>query len=119
MPKYNFVCKDCKIEAHYYVSSKVESIDCPSCNNKMHRQLPQTNSPTQVKELIDPYLNKRLDKDHDSIMKERKRNHYIDVEIPRLIERYSIETCLENKWLIYNDKGELVVNKNWMPSEKG
>lgn len=118
MPKYNFSCEKCKIESHAFVPAKVHTIKCPSCGAEMVRLLPNINSPTEVKEIVDPYLNKRLNKDHDLIMKERRRSHFLNVEIPRLIDTYSLETCLENGWLVYNDKGELVVNKNWIPSEK-
>lgn len=118
MPKYIFKCEKCNNEATKFVPVSVDMVVCANCNSKMNRQMPNLNSPTEVRELVDPYRNKRLNKDHTTIMKERKREHYLNVEIPRLVEKYSLETCLENKWLTYNDKGELVINKNWMPAEK-
>lgn len=117
MPKYNFTCDSCENKLHKYVSTSIETITCPKCGQSMKRDLPTINSNSEVREVVDPYLNKRLNKDHNAIMSERKREHYLNVEIPRLIEKYSLETCLENKWLVYNDKGELVINKDWTPSK--
>jgi hypothetical protein len=117
MPKYNFVCESCSIKTHKYVSAKTETVVC-TCGKNMHRQLPVIEGQTEVRELIDPYLNKRHVKDQDTLLKDRRRTHFADVEIPRLVDTYSVETCLENKWLVYNDKGELVINKNWVPSGK-
>jgi hypothetical protein len=77
----------------------------------MDRQLPNTNAPTEIRELVDPYTNVTWGKDHEAVMKHRKETHYWEVEVPRLVQTYSIETCLEQGWLIYNDKGELVINK--------
>jgi len=82
----------------------------------MHRQLPKIGDLIEVRELVDPYLNKSLNKNHDDILKERKETYYWEIEVPRLIEKYSLETCLEEGWLIYNDKGELTINKK--PSKR-
>jgi hypothetical protein len=40
-----------------------------------------------------------------------KEDYFWEVEVPRLVQTYSTETCIENGWLKYNDKGELVINK--------
>ena len=110
MPKYNFTCTKCSTKTHKYVPISVETIIC-SCGEVMSRDLPNTNSPTEVRELVDPYTNITWGKDHEAVMKKRKDDHYWEVEVPRLVQTYSIETCLEQGWLIYNDKGELVINK--------
>lgn len=111
MPKYIFNCTSCKESIHRYVPSSVETYKCPTCDATMNRQLPNTNAPTEVRELVDPYTNITWGKDHETVMKDRKETHYWEVEVPRLVQTYSLETCLEQKWLIYNDKGELVINK--------
>lgn len=111
MPKYNFTCTKCETKTHKYVPTKVETIACAACGEQMNRDLPNTNSATEVREIVDPYTNKRWGKDHEAVMKKRKEDHYWEVEVPRLVEKYSVETCLEQGWLIYNDKGELVINK--------
>lgn len=110
MPKYNFTCTKCATKTHKYVPISVETITC-ECGEMMSRDLPNTNSPTEVRELVDPYTNITWGKDHEAVMKKRRDDHYWEVEVPRLVQTYSIETCLEQGWLIYNDKGELVVNK--------
>lgn len=110
MPKYIFSCNSCETKTHKYVPTTVEHITC-TCGEQMNRDLPNTNSATEVREVVDPYTNKRWGKDHEAVMKKRKEDHYWEVEVPRLVETYSLETCLEQGWLIYNDKGELVINK--------
>lgn len=77
----------------------------------MKRLMPKIDGQTEVRELVDPYLNKTHSKDQESVLKERKEQYYWEIEVPRLVEKYSLETCLEQKWLVYNDKGELVINK--------
>lgn len=116
MPKYNFTCDKCKTTKHKYVSVKTETLLCDVCQETMTREFPNTNAPTEVRELVDPYTNITWGKDHEAVMKDRRDQHFRDVEIPRLVNKYSIQTCLENKWLVYNDKGELVINKDWTPS---
>jgi len=111
MPKYIFKCPNCNAQAHKYVPVTIEQIDCLCCPSKMDRKFPNTNAPTEVRELVDPYTNITWGKDHEVVMKERKETHYWEVEVPRLVQTYSLETCLEQKWLVYNDKGELVINK--------
>jgi hypothetical protein len=92
------------------VPTTVEHVPCV-CGEQMDRELPNTNSPTEVRELVDPFTNVTWGKDHEAVMKQRKEDYFWEVEVPRLVEKYSTETCLENGWLIYNDKGELIINK--------
>lgn len=76
----------------------------------MSRQLPQTGGQA-VTEIVDNYTGVKRDQNHDALKKERHDEHYWNVEVPRLIQTYSLQTCLEERWLVYNDKGELVINK--------
>jgi len=110
MPKYYFFCEKCDIKVHRYVASSVLSTVC-TCGNKTTRLLPKIDGQTEVREIVDPYLNKTHQKDQKEILDERREQYYWEIEVPRLIEKYSLETCLEQKWLVYNDKGELVINK--------
>jgi hypothetical protein len=110
MPKFKFVCQNCGDAVLRYVNASTESIQCVSCNKEMKRQIPTTGSQA-VKEVIDPYTGVTHLQDQQELLKERKEDHYWNVEVPRLIQTYSIETCLEQKWLVFNDKGELVINK--------
>jgi hypothetical protein len=81
----------------------------------MQRQFPGSGSQV-TKEVVDPFTNVRTASDEKQQNKDRKTEHFWENEVPRLIQTYSIETCLEEKWLIYNDKGELVINKS--PSKR-
>lgn len=111
MPKYNFTCTKCEHKTHKYVPSTIETIECSECHEPMSRDLPTIKGETEVREVVDPYTNRKWGKDHEAVMKKRKEDHYWDVEVPRLVQTHSIETCLEQGWLVYNDKGELVINK--------
>jgi Zn-finger nucleic acid-binding protein len=118
MPKYRFICPNCSTEKILYVPVSVLVSRCPNCRGiDMERQLPNISGATEVKEVVDPYTNIKWGKDHELVMKKRKDDHFRDIEIPRLVDKYSIETCLENKWLIYNDAGELIINKDWTSSK--
>lgn len=110
MPKYIFTCPKCATQTHKYVSVNTITVPC-TCGETMNRELPNTNSETEVREVVDPLTNRKWGKDHKNVMKQRKEDYYWEVEVPRLVQTYSIETCLEKGWLVYNDKGELVINK--------
>ena len=77
----------------------------------MIRQLPNLSSETEVREVIDPLTNRKWQQDQKELIKARRDQHYWEVEVPRLVQTHSLETCLEQQWLKYNDKGELVINK--------
>lgn len=76
----------------------------------MKRQLP-INGSQAVTEVIDNFTGVKRDQNHDIDIKARREQHYWEVEVPRFIETYSTQTCLEEGWLVYNEKGELVINK--------
>lgn len=116
MPKYIFSCTNCDSEITAYVASTVIEQTCQKCLAKMERKLPNIEGNTDVREVVDPLTNRKWSKDHQQIMKDRRETHYWEVEVPRLVEKYSLETCLEQGWLVYNDKGELVINKS--PSKR-
>lgn len=111
MPKYNFKCHQCEYTGHRYVPSTVEVLPCPECKEQMQREMPKIDSPTEVREVVDSYTNTKWGKDQLAVVKQRKDDHFWNVEVPRLVQTYSTETCIEEGWLKYNDKGELVINK--------
>jgi hypothetical protein len=111
MPKYRFVCDKCGKGGHKYVPTSVTELSCKDCDGKMHREMPKLASGTEVKETVDQYTGVTWNQDQKSLTKERHEQHFWEVEVPRLIQTYSLETCIENKWLVYNEKGELVINK--------
>ena len=115
MAKYRFYCEVCKVEVEKFASPKTEEIDCSTCASKMGRKLPNSGSQA-VREVIDPYTNIRTAPDERAQNNARKTEYFWENEVPRLIQTYSVETCLQEGWLVYNDKGELVIGKS--PSKR-
>lgn len=115
MPKYRFTCTKCGNEKMQYANLSTFTVECDKCKANMERQLPSSGSQA-VNETVDNYTGVKRDQNHDELKKQRRDQYYRDVEIPRLIQTYSLETCLEQKWLVYNDKGDLVINKEWSSS---
>lgn len=111
MPKYVFQCSSCTFRQHKYVPSSVESLECPECKNMMNREMPNLAGPAQVTETIDSYTGATVDQNHAEQVKQRRDDYYWNVEVPRLVQKYSVETCIENRWLVYDEKGNLVINK--------
>jgi len=111
MPKYTFKCHNCGSEAVRYVPASIEQVECTKCPAPMFRELPVISGSPEVKETIDSYTGVQHNQDHDQMVKDRHEQYYWEVEVPRLVQKYSLEASLENKWLVYNEKGELVINK--------
>lgn len=116
MPKYCFKC-ECGNEVDKYVSISTKEITCKNCQSLMVRQFPRTGS-QRVTETVNSFLNIRHEEDHKETLQKRRTKHFWEVEVPRLVQSgtYSIETCLEEGWLVYNEKGELELGKG--PPEK-
>lgn len=110
MAKYRFQCEKCLIIFERYASANTEALPCKECKANAKRLFPTIGS-QQVTETIDPFLNIRHGEDHRKQLENRRIEHFWDVEVPRLIQTYSTQTCLEEGWLVYNEKGELVIGK--------
>ena len=115
MPKFRFQCSTCNLEVERFASPKTETSKCPTCDGPMSRLFPGSGSQT-VREVVDQYTNTRTAPDEKSQNKSRKTEYFWEVEVPRLIQTYSLETCLQEGWLVYNDKNELVIGKS--PSKR-
>lgn len=109
MPKYVFKCDKCDKTKHLYTSIATKNVGC-DCGGSMNRQIPVI-SGQQVYETVDSYVGTKWTDGQEADLKKRRDNHYWEVEVPKMIETYSLETCLENGWLVYNEKQELVINK--------
>lgn len=109
MPKYNFTCEKCGKSKQAFTSVQTSSITC-ECGSNMARQFPNVGV-QRVTETVNTYTNTRQDQDNKELSKKRRDDHYWNVEVPRLIETHSLETCLEQGWLVYNEKRELVINR--------
>lgn len=110
MPKFRFKCEECSNEVERYTSPSKSNIECPKCHKKMLQQFPGSGS-QKVREVIDSFTNVRTAPDEKQQNQARKTEYFWEVEVPRLIQTYSLQTCLEEGWLVYDDKGELVINK--------
>lgn len=109
MPKYRFICPSCDKEVSKFVSIETEKYPC-ECGHQMDKQFPTING-QQVTELVDSATGVTWKQDQQILIEKRKEEHYWEVEVPRLVQKYSLETCLEQGWLTYNEKGELVIGK--------
>ena len=110
MAKYIFKCEVCAKTEEKYVPRLCKDILCSVCGGQSNRQLPNI-AQQQVSEVVDTYTGTKRDQNHDDLIRQRREEHYWTVEVPRLVQTMSTETCLEQGWLVYNDKGELVINK--------
>lgn len=109
MPKYTYICDFCDIEMQRFASVDDKTITCPKCHEDMSRQMPKLKAP-KVTETIDKYSNKKHIEDQGAVLKERKLDYYWSVEVPKMVDSgiYELETMLEQDWVYYNEKNELV-----------
>jgi hypothetical protein len=78
------------------------------CGEIMKR-MPPSIGKSEMKEVADKYTNVHLPPDNDEILKQRKLDHYWAVEVPRLVNEYPLETCLQEGWMYYDEAGKLQV----------
>lgn len=110
MARYNFTCTKCGNKKTLYASPKVKQVDCDNCKSSMDRDMPNIGG-QEVRETIDTLTNTKWKQDQKELLKKRKEEYFWTVEVPRLVQTYSLQTCLEEGWLVYNEKGELVIGK--------
>lgn len=77
----------------------------------MLRSMPVLSGKTDTLETVDKDRNIKWLDNHKDIVDDRRSIHYWKVEVPKLVNSgvYSLETMLENKWVYYDDKGQLQV----------
>ena len=75
----------------------------------MNRAMPKL-SAVKTTETVDKLTNRKHMQDHNSIIKERKADYYWEVLVPDMVNSgtYQLDTMLEQNWVYYNEKGELV-----------
>lgn len=119
MAKYTFECPKCLTKFERYTGPSVKTIVCKNCFATAKRLLP-TAGITKVTEVVDPFLNVRQEDDHKKKLEDRRVEYFWEVEVPRMVESgvYSTETMLSEGWLVYNEKGELVLGKAKKISKK-
>lgn len=109
MPKIRFVCPQCNTEIMKFGNINT-IVKCSNCDVDMHKQMPRLNGKSTVTEVVDKYINKTELENQKDVLQKRKEDYYWAVEVPRFVQsgKYSLQTQLENDWVYYNDKGQLV-----------
>jgi len=112
MAKYKYQCGNCGVVIEMYASKEVEVIKHGECGGWATRLFPNIGS-KKVTETVDPYLSIRHEEDHKKQLEDRRTEYFWEVEVPRFVQSgiYSMETMLAEGWLVYNEKGELVIGK--------
>ena len=112
MPKYRFVCVTCNTEVVKTTSLETKSITCETCSDTMNRAMPKLNGPSDKTEVVNKYMGKISKSDQKEIVKSRKDEYYWTIEVPRLVSSgvYSLETMLDNGWVYFNDKEQMIIN---------
>lgn len=111
MPKYTFTCHNCGESKQQLITDlSIKEFPCSNCDSAMIRQMPTLSGKAGVTETVDTHTNVKWGDDHIKSMEDRKREHYWEVEVPRMVNSgtYSVMTMLENKWVYFDDKGQLV-----------
>lgn len=75
----------------------------------MAKQMPKT-LPSQVTETVNTLTNTKWKADQKEILEERKQDHYWAVEVPRLVQKYSLKICLDQGWVWEDDNGKVHVH---------
>lgn len=110
MAKYRYQCEKCLVVFERYTSVSTEVLPCKECNADARRLFPNLGS-KKVTETVDSFLNIHHEDDNRKQLEDRRIEHFWSVEVPRLVQTYSTQTCLEEGWLVYNEKKELVMGK--------
>jgi len=110
MPKYTYLCEHCNQTCQKFVSDRAVHVECPRCGNNMLFQMPTLSGKAEVRETVDQHTGVKWQEDQQKIVSDRKREYFWSVEVPRMVNSgvYSIETMLENRWVYYDEKGNLV-----------
>lgn len=106
MPKFTFICK-CGNTTQKFVSTSQHTLKCDKCDLYMTREMPKLSGPAEVRETVDKHTNTKWKKDQKEMIDERKEEYFWTVEVPRLVQTYSLETCLEQGWCYIDDNGKV------------
>jgi putative FmdB family regulatory protein len=105
MPIYKFKCPECEYTEERLSSHMKDLVmNCPSCESEMQRLIPTPSQPI-IYERLDSLRNKQIKKNTDQNMKGRSKKHFVQVDLPELVEKYGEKYSKEQGWL--NDKGQV------------
>lgn len=118
MAKYRYQCEQCNTVIELYASKDVEVVK-HECGGWAKRLFPNIGS-KKVTETVDPFLGVRQEEDQKKKLESRRSEYFWQQEVPRLVQSgiYSTETMLAEGWVVYNEKGEMVVAKGPSPKKK-
>lgn len=109
MPKYTFLCNSCESLEQKITDISTDKIVCHHCGKDAIRQMPMLKG-IKSTEVVDKYTGKKHVEDHKEKVSERKADYYWSVEVPKLVNSgiYELGTMLQQGWVYYNEKNELV-----------
>lgn len=112
MAKYRFRCEECLAVIERYASTSMEVLPCKDCGASATRLFPNIGS-KKVTELVDTFLGIHQEDDQRKQLENRRSEHFWQTEVPRFVQSgiYSTETMLAEGWVVYNERGEMVVAK--------
>jgi DNA-directed RNA polymerase subunit RPC12/RpoP len=108
MPKYTYFCAACKHEQQLVTNINTTSVPCRECGKPTERRMPKL-SGHQMNEVVNKLTGVKWKKDQEAMLKEMRDEHYWKNEVPRLVQKYSLQTCLENGWIYIDDKGQVQI----------
>jgi hypothetical protein len=108
MPKYTYLCPNGHRDQIFADHDRKECV-CTTCGEIAKRQMPKL-AGQETRELIDKHLGTVWKQDQKEMVQERKADFFWEVEVPRMVNSgiYSLETMLENQWVYYDEKNNLV-----------
>lgn len=109
MPLYRFACPHCESLEQKITDISTDKIVCHHCGKDAIRQMPILKG-IKSTEVVDKYTGKKHVEDHKEKISERKADYYWSVEVPKLVDSgiYELGTMLQQGWVYYNEKNELV-----------
>jgi len=110
MPKYSFLCTECDNLEQLFVDVGIKTVVCPKCSSVANRQMPKLNGAVEVRETVDSTTNRKHKQNQKDLIKERNDEYFWKVEVPRLVQKYSTQTALEEGWIWIDDKGQVHVH---------
>ncbi len=110
MPKYTFQCTSCDNKKQVFTSLKTKTIACEKCQAEMNRQMPVLAGSSEIRETVDSHVGVSWTENQQKLVSDRKQTFYWEIEVPKMVNSgvYSLETMLENRWVYYDDHGNLV-----------
>lgn len=99
MPKYNFKCSECKNETLIFTIDKdnYEIPVCDSCNKPMKKGISKPKP--IIKKQRDKVRGKNVKENVNEDLKKRSHEHFVEYEMPDLIEKYGRKTAERLGWV--------------------